>query len=537
MAASFPADARILRFNPRLPQGHGGGRRDLLWPVWAYRVVVPVAAQPERMDLLQRAVFGMMLHGLVQPDGIAARLQLHPDLVRVIQKYLRDRSMVDDHGIVKKDAERRYRDARFQLGEQPDSFTTGYVFQDPFSGLLLPRLVQALEVPEVTPAEDGFPQLRLGERLIRPFVEFPPDSPPPAPSPADVLGAAEAFQRAQRRGQADLSPDVGDDFTEGRSPRFLQRLRRVNFIENRPERMFLSTFVFGDGPGTWEVADPFGLPTSPLTALAHQRLRHSRGLAQLIERLGVAPAGEPGTSGDPTARALRALEQHLGPGLENHPLLQALIDAELNHQDFLSAPPDQRPRRARASLQGTRLLLEHLLRELRSRFSTAQVERQLVDGDRHYNLRRLEHAAASLGLETPLPPTLTSVRVSDVFWMANRDQSGKLRPLLAAILLSAREHAEHPLRVAAPHEPRLLQQLDEALGWCGEAAHAGPPGIPVEERASPALEVTYLAVRCLCPPSAPRDDVVAAASPPPPAVPALRVAPEPLDTGVDDLEA
>lgn len=535
MAASFPADARILRFNPRLPQGHAGARRDLLWPVWAYRVVVPVASQPERMDLLQRAVFGLMLDGLVQPEEIADRLQLHPDLVRVIQKYLRDRSMVGDHGIVKKDAERRYRDARFQLGEQADRFTTGYVFQDPFSGLLLPRMVQTLETPEVLPAEDGFPQLRLGEHLVRPFVEFPPVERPPVPSPADVLGAAEAFARAQRTVRTDPSPD--DEEEPGRSPRFLQRMQRVNFIEEQPELMFLSTFVFGDGPAAWEVADPFGLPTSPLTALAHQRLRRSKGLAQLVERLGVVMSEEPGTPGDSTVRALSALEQRLGPVLENHPLLQPLIDAELNHQDFLAAPADQQPRKARASLQGTRLLLEHLFRELRARFSTAQVDRQLVDGDRHYNLQRLDHAAASLGFETPLPPTLTSVRVNDVYWMANRDQSGKLRPLLAAILLSAREHPAHPLRTAAPQEPRLLQQLDEALGWCGEAAHAGVPSVAVEERPSPALEVAYLAVRNLCPLTAFRDDVTTPRLSTPPATPTLRVAPEPLDIGVDDLEA
>ncbi|QFP75010.1 hypothetical protein [Deinococcus sp. AJ005] len=487
------------------------------------------------MDLLQRAVFGMMLHGLVEPEEIAGRLQLHPDLVRIIQKYLRDRSMVGEHGIVKADAERRYRSARFQLDEQPDRFVTGYVFQDPFSGLLLPRLVQALEIPEVTVADGGFPQLRLGERLVRPFVEFPPPTPPATPSPADVLGAAEAFARAQRRVRTDVAPD--DDEQPGRSPRFLQRMQRVNFIEERPELMFLSTFVFGDGPGAWEVADPFGLPTSPLTALAHQRIRHSKGLAQLVERLGAVAAEKPAPARDPVEGALAALEQRFGFGLERHPLLQPLIEAELGHQEFLGAPVAQQSRKARASLQGTRLLLENLFRELRARFSTAQVERQLVDGDRDHNLRRLEHAAAALGFETPLPSTLTSVKVGDVFWMANRDQSGKLRPLLAALLLSARDHSAHPLRAAAAEEPCLLQRLDEALGWCGEAAHAGTPSVAVEERASPALEVAYLAVRHLCPPTPSREDVHATSPSTPAAAQTLRVAPEPLHIGFDDLEA
>lgn len=536
MAASFPADARILRFNPRLPLGHAGARRDLLWPVWVYRVVVPVSSQPERMDLLQRAVFGMMLHGLVEPEEIAARLQLHPDLVRIIQKYLRDRSMVDEHGIVRADAERRYRNARFQLEEQPDSFTTGYVFQDPFSGLLLPRLVQALETPEVVPAEDGFPQVRLGERLIRPFVEVPSPTPPPAPSPADVLGAAEAFARVQKKVRTDLLAD--DEEAPGRSPRFLQRMRRVNFIEEQPELMFLSTFVFGSGPGAWEVADPFGLPTSPLTALAHQRRRRSQGLAQLVERLGgTDTAQDSSTPEDPTERAVSALERRFGFGLDDHPLLQPLLEAELYHQEFLAASPERQPLRARDCLLRTRLLLEHLLRDLRMRFPTNRVERQLVDGDRDYNLQRLEYTAASLGFDTPLPAALTSVRVNDVRAMANYEQSGKLRPLLAAILLSARDHPDHPLRAAAPQVPRLLLQLDEALSWCGEAAHAGVPNTAVEERASPAVEVAYLAVRHLCPFPTSRNGGTAPHPSITPAAPVLRVASEPLDLSVDDLEA
>ena len=259
MAASFPPDARILRFDPRPPQEYHGRRQDLLWPVWAYRVVVPDSPPAELMDPFQRAVFGMMLHGIVEPEDIAQRLCLHPDLERIVQAYLENRSLIDAQKIVKKDAEIRYRNARFQLGEQADRFTTGYVFQDPFSGLLLPRLVRKLEQADVTILDSGFPALRVGDRTVRPFAELPPPARPPAPGQADVLGAADAFQRVRQRSRS--TDDVS-------GTQFLERVQRVNFIEDQPELMFLSTHSF-QAQGFYEKLGFETIATVPDKPLGH----------------------------------------------------------------------------------------------------------------------------------------------------------------------------------------------------------------------------------------------------------------------------
>jgi hypothetical protein len=536
MAASFPPDARILRFDPRLPQEYHGRRQDLLWPVWAYRVVVPESLPAELMDPFQRAVFGMMLHGIVDPVDIAGQLCLHPDLVRIVQAYLENRSLIDAQKIVKKDAEIRYRNARFQLGEQIDRFTTGYVFQDPFSGLLLPRLVRKLEQADVTILDSGFPALRLGERTVRPFTELPPPTRPPAPGQADVLGAADAFQRVRQRSRS--TDDVS-------GTQFLGRVQRVNFIEDQPELMFLSTFVFGEGQGSWEVADPFGLPTSPLTALVHQQARRSPMLAQLAVRLAGEEQATAALVADPQQEALERLQQ-LHTGVDDHPLLQVMLDAELAHQELLEASELNRKRRAQALLLASRLLLEHTMRQVRARYSTRGVDRQLLDGDRHYNLQRLEAAASTLGYDVPLAPTITRVKVSDVHWMANREDSGKLRPLLAALLLSAAQHDGHPLRSAASDHPNLLHLLNEALGAGGQGVHAGgtETDVPLDQMALRTLAAAHVAARLLCPARPTTDSapvVLSDLSYPPAstftaAVPKLRVAAEPIDTGIDDLD-
>lgn len=520
MAASFPRDTRILRFNPRAPQGYQGRRQDLLWPVLAYRVGVPVSPRPEQMDLFQRAVFGVLLHGVNDPQQIADILNLHPDLVRIVKAFLVDRDIIDRDDIVKPDAERRYREARFDLGVRADGFTTGYVFQDPFTGLLLPRLVETLETADYTVKDSGFPEVYRGERVFRPYIEFLPSERPAPPRAEDVMRAFEASRRAQKGRWA-----PGDE-EDGAEARFLSRVKRVNFIERNPEVMYLSTFIFGHGLSGWEVADPFGLPTSPLTALAHKRLPRSKHLRAVVQRLS-EDHREDQPERDPVEEALATLEQEFGPDAERHALLQPMLDAELAAAEFRAAPDSQRPRRARQALGATRALAEHLLREVRARHSTAGVHSQLIDGETWNNHKRIEAAAAALSFTVPLPATLTSVKKSDVYWMANRDQSGKLRPLLVSLLLSADSHADHPFHAAARRAPDLLQQFDEVLGWCGEAAHVGPAPADLERRVGPALERTYEAVHLLLDVSAP--SAVTSS-------PTIRVAPEPQELDFDDLD-
>lgn len=520
MAASFPRDARILRFNPRAPQGYKGRRRDLLWPVLAYRVGVPVSPRTEQMDLFQRAVFGVLLHGVNDPQQIADILHLHPDLVRIVKDFLVERGLIDRDDIVKPDAERRYREARFDLGQRPDGFTTGYVFQDPFSGLLLPRLVETLETADFTVQESGFPELHRGDRVFRPHVEFLPSDKPAPPRAADVMRAFEASRRAQK-GRWETDDD------EGAEARFLGRVKRVNFIEREPEVMYLSTFIFGHGLSGWEVADPFGLPTSPLTALAHKRLTGSKHLRTYVQRLAEEGSEDVDASHDPVEDALASLQHEFGPEVDDHPLLQALLDAELASGEFRAAPESQRQRRARQALGAIRNLAEHLLREVRSRHSTAGAERQLIDRDALYNLRRIEAAAEALSFALPLPSTLTSVKASDVYWMANREQSGKLRPLLVSILLSAGAHPGHPFHIAACRSPHFLRELDEVLGWCGEAAHVTATPADLEGLVQPALERVYEAAQLL---------LAATPAPATSAGPTFRVAPEPQELEFDDLD-
>ncbi|PJI52668.1 hypothetical protein CTI14_38875, partial [Methylobacterium radiotolerans] len=76
----------------------------------------------------------------------------------------------------------------------------------------------------------------------------------------------------------------------------------MNFIESQPELMYLSTFIFGSGLSSWEVADPFGLATSPLTPLAHKRLARSGHLQAFVQRLGETEMSDSDPRTDPVER-------------------------------------------------------------------------------------------------------------------------------------------------------------------------------------------------------------------------------------------
>ncbi|PYE54070.1 hypothetical protein [Deinococcus yavapaiensis] len=534
MVASFPREAPILRYrlyDHRIPVAR---RRDLLWPVWAYRVVAP-RPRSRRWNFLQRAVTGLLLRGYHDDVAIADLLHLHPDLVRVVRRQLVDNGTTFEDGLVKPDAARRLRDETFDLAQNLDDFITGYVFQDPFSGLLLPRLASTIETPDVTFDDRGFPVLLFNNRSHRPFVELPTGAPPATPTPRDVLDAVTRFERA-RHGSSEAFED--DD----RPANVARRVDRVNFIEDRPHLMFVSTYLyFEEGDQDWNVCDPFGLRTSPLTTVVKRRSRDSKNLAAFVERLHerVTPEGEASYASvldRVQADAEREVERHFGQRAQEHPLYQWLLECELAHQELRSASDKHAERKANEALKATRKLIEGVLAVVRDAHATAGVEQHLIEHDRTYNARRLDAMAQSLGFVTPLPERLSSVKVSDVYAMANRAWTGKLRPLLVATLIAAYRDARHPLRAVATRDPTFLHDLESAIHWGGGAAHVPnaddaplPPAVTV---APNARDVAYRALSALCftDPSALRSFGATAS-------PAVGVVDEPLDDGIDDLDA
>jgi hypothetical protein len=99
----------------------------LLWPAWMYRVHCRIRRSVP-LNVIERAVLGLVRAGVDTPELIAEHLDLHPDLIAHVQHQLIDRSMLERRGILSPEGL-----SALGYGEQDwDQYTVAHVFQDPF---------------------------------------------------------------------------------------------------------------------------------------------------------------------------------------------------------------------------------------------------------------------------------------------------------------------------------------------------------------------------------------------------------------------
>ncbi|HYI02091.1 MAG TPA: hypothetical protein VD972_39475, partial [Hyalangium sp.] len=78
-----------------------------------------------------------------------------------------------------------------------------------------------------------------------------------------------------------------------------------------------------------------------------------------------------------------------------------------------------------------------------------------------------------LGFQTPLPRALANVRRSDIDAIVGRKDFWRLRAMIVANLLAARDDSRHPLRNVARLEQRLFAELDDIATVLGSQMHHG----------------------------------------------------------------
>jgi hypothetical protein len=110
-----------------------GTQRWLLWPVLRYRVVSPVVRE-RGLNAFQEAVLGLARSGLREPDEMGAMLSLDPVLVNAVQWDLKGHGYLDRHWSVTETGRAALRDGFLD----PSSNIVTHVYQDPFTGALLP---------------------------------------------------------------------------------------------------------------------------------------------------------------------------------------------------------------------------------------------------------------------------------------------------------------------------------------------------------------------------------------------------------------
>jgi len=480
---------RILDFKARLPrpQGWSFDRRQLLWPVEAWQVVVP---RPERaIDILQRAVLRLIGAGVRVPDRLAGTLALDSDLIALLLVDLHRLGLITPQLAITEAGERMLDDATPSL----DGVMTGWVFRDTWTGELLPRFTTDWPMADLQ-FEGQRPCLSRGGTRGQPLRAWPLFVLPRGdrserPSQRDVLNAARRHERQHRarRGRAD-GDELDDEASVGTTS-----LTTAATVSASPVRCHLVTFVawydseaIERGAPAWSIADPFGFGHSEtMRATFLERMVPSDGKVRTFYE---AMAGKQLAQLENQHREVRELvresadlilRNHLPghafpdvPGVMER-LRFALTEREVvrNFSDSGAAPStaDAIWLALRQSLEAAIDALRHdhlprdtahLLRHDDAPISTA-LARDL-----------LRAAGQNVGFTGKnLPKAVSNTSPRDLERMCTAGSSANLRPLCAALLLAASRSEQHPLRAVAAEHPRWLLDVDEVATHAGARVH------------------------------------------------------------------
>ncbi|KFA90323.1 hypothetical protein Q664_29365 [Archangium violaceum Cb vi76] len=475
---SFQREDTVLYFRPRA-HARWRERRYVLWPAWAYRVVAPEVRE-RQLNVLQKAVLGMFRAGVTTPEGISTRLHLHADLMAFIAGEILEKGLIDHQGLPTKLG----LEVLEQETLQSRRVVAGYVFQDPWTGELWPRFVERLQYAETEMKPNGYPNLVLGttgKPEPRPAYLHRPEraSTQATPDATDILEVTRRHGRALRHSDPSMEEEEedGGTFELGTID-----IERVSLIEDRPQPVYLATYLYlpedADTAGDWHVCDPFGLGASTFLRRAIVRqMEQEPTLSKLVDQLLGRALGE-GMEGvrawmeQLRGKAELGVEQRLTSEIRRLPYYAHVLEMELAYLEVEHLGTGSSNPKLRGVLLTARRVTEALFAHLLGAHRSPDILRRISREPEH-SASIYTSTAAALGLEVPLPQPLANVKRSQVESVLKHPDGWRLRPMIVATLLTARDDNRHPLREAARREPRLLNELELIASIAGRELHGG----------------------------------------------------------------
>ena len=497
MATSFGPETPVLSYGP-LPHANPGRRNDrewLLWPAWAFRVVAP-QPRPHGVNLLQKAVLGVLRASRLTVAELGAHLGVHPELAAFVVTELQTQRRIDAAWTVT----RRGIEVLEEDRELSTKLVPGWVFRDPWNGNLWPFVASSLEYAQTELDERGYPVLMLGS-TGRPWrqsawMQFPPggrggalpDGGSGGAEPPDAREILRAVHRHKRRTQRSRRLDEWeneDDDTGGTSELDIER---ISVIEPEPEPMFLVSYLYVPRDGDdadWHACDFFGRGSDPALRRLVLRVADEEKETNLARRLNRLLGRTPHGDFDTFRRAARGRESHarrlaesvLTMDVHDHGILEPLTETLEGWLELQELGDAAGRRHWRNVLTSCRRTLERLFRDVAEAWPLAGVAAGLSREDKRVNAEVLRAAAVDAGFaDSAVPEAICHVRHGLVQSVSDYTDSSRLRPLVAATLLRARTEEQHPLRSAAKKAPDLLARVERVTKHGGEAAHDNEGG-------------------------------------------------------------
>jgi hypothetical protein len=481
----FKADSTdVLLYKPRSHvQYRQGGRRFLLWPVYAYRVYAP-KPKVRKLNVFQKAILGFCRAGQRKVEVIAKSLFLDVEVVRFVINELRHLSLLNpDYSLTS----HGHTLLAEELDQLPTEIVMSYVFQDPWSGKLWPRITENLQYANIEYEGDTkYPTLLFGTkgspRRHRPFVKRgDQDMVPRTPNALDILNASRQNEKDKRR-SAEFLSGLGntfeEDVTESNSVDGAE-LASVSVINEEPELFYLTTYIYIPDYELhsleWYICDPFGFGSSPwLRRSFDQQAEKDSTLRDFRDGFLANALGDPQHYGDQflalDLEAKREVRDRFTDAIELYPFFSQLVAMERAFNECLLYQSNCPDDKLGDVLVKAGVSLEGLFRYIHSQFPASDAWRVYTLPTWQARNSLLNEIALSLGFHTPLPKGLAGITPNEIR-RACESGGGTLGERLVTLLLSARRQVEHPLRRNAAVNPDLFNQLSIIMKMRGLSAH------------------------------------------------------------------
>ena len=495
---SFGPDTPVLSYGPRAhaDPGKRNDREWLLWPAWAFRVVAPELRSRD-VNLLQKAVLGMLRASRLTAVELGHRLGVHHELAAFVVTELQTQGRIDDAWAVTG----RGVEVLEEEHEGSATLVPGWVFRDLWHGSLWPFVASSLEYAPTELDETGYPILMLGT-MGRPWrqsawMQFPPKArggessgvaePPDPPDAREILRAVLRHKRREQRSRRLGEWEGEDDDTQGTGVSGLD-VNRISVIEPEPEPVFLVSYLYVPRDGDdadWHACDFFGRGSDPALRRLVVRVADDEKEPRLARRLDRLLGRTRHRDFDTFRRAARGREDHarrlaewaLTMNVHQHGVMQPLTETLEGWLELRELGDDAGLRHARNVLTSCRRTLERLFRDVAEAWPLSGVAEGLCWQDKKVNANRVRAAAVDAGFAgSEVPKAICHVTRGAVKAVSDYDDSSRLRPLVAATLLRARTEENHPLRSAARKAPDLLARIEALTKRGGGAVHGNDSG-------------------------------------------------------------
>lgn len=472
----------------------------LLWPFWAFKVLIP---QPRRrhFHLLERFILNASAAGARTTGRIAILLELNLELVEFIVADLQARGFLDQELLLTPEGAEILRNDEEQ--EQEQEMVSGFLFYESTTNQLWPRFVAgSINHCDAEIAENGSASLRIGSpgrpRQIKAFTVWPDKSRyslagiyPQAPDSFEIGDALRRYHQEYINWGR-----FAEAQTDSFSPEFDFRQfdpRGARLIDSEPLPYFLLTHVHMPEnlkqASQWQVCDPFGLGLSTrLRKIIQESIDGHRHPEEhplrkyVIERA----IGDTYQKNDTEItqllmaqfkQAIGRLEKHFGKDRLPTELLQLLAQME---QDFQAAQETlqkdsdalaEADRYIRAFLRNVYASLEEVFAEVIANYPDVGLhllgDSSNANGNLICKLARQQGFIIDDLMESRL--SIEASRAHGILEYGNRD----LLTSFALLILVGSQRPDHPIRILATALPEAGTFLLDLRDTRGAAIHAG----------------------------------------------------------------